>query len=95
MSTAVQHRIWHYADARGTELLVLLALATYADNAGRATPSIGGLARKARLHVDAALDILGRLERSGEVSIATEGAVTVYTIAAATRSSLPTRGDQP
>lgn len=95
MSTAVQHRIWHFADARGTELLVLLALATYADNSGRAMPSIGLLAKKARLRIDATLDILRRLERSGEVTVTTSrGSLDVYTIAAATRTAMPTRGDE-
>jgi hypothetical protein len=97
VSTAVQHRIWHFSEARGTELLVLLALATYADTEGHARPSLQGLARKARLHVDAAVDILGRLERKRELTTSgghVGGSGTVYVIAAATRKAMPERSDE-
>lgn len=68
MSIRVQHRIWQFSNAAGTELLVLLALSHYADDTGRAPLlNIESFAGRVRLSVTAARDILMRLERKGEL----------------------------
>lgn len=68
MSIRVQHRIWQFSNAAGTELLVLLALSHYADDTGRAPLlNVESFAGRVRLSVTAARDILMRLERKGEL----------------------------
>jgi hypothetical protein len=49
MSVKVMTRVWEHSRARHAELLVMLALADWSDDAGVSYPSIPKLARKARL----------------------------------------------
>jgi hypothetical protein len=70
MSAAATGKVWERSKARGTELLVLLAVADYAHDDGRdAWPTIETLATKSRLSVRAVWDILRRLQVAGELEV--------------------------
>ena len=49
MSISVMTRVWKESPAKGSELLILLALADFADDDGVSWPSVETLAQKARL----------------------------------------------
>ncbi len=51
MSVRVLSRVWEESKAKGGKLLVLLAIADFTDDKGRAWPSVPTLARKARLSI--------------------------------------------
>ena len=69
MSVAMLSRVWRQSKTRGGPLLVLLAIADFANDAGQAWPSVKTLAAKSRLSERETRYILRRLERSGEVKI--------------------------
>lgn len=61
-------RVWDEAtDIRGGDLLVLLALADFADDEGRCWPSVATIAKKARLTERQAYRSLKALEASGHL----------------------------
>lgn len=66
-------RAWRYSRHRGRELLVLLAIADYADDTGVAWPSVRTLAQKARVGESTAHRIIAALMRSGELEVTTQG----------------------
>ena len=77
-------RVWDDSQARGTGLLVMLAIANYAkaDGSG-AWPAIGTLARDCRLSVRAIQDIIRRLDAAGELRVergAGPSGVNLYTV---------------
>ena len=68
MSLAAQQGVWARARAERLDLLVLLALADYADEDGRnAGPAIEALAIRVRLPVEELITALHRLEEAGEL----------------------------
>ena len=70
MSQRAQSLVWERSRAKGSPLLVLLAIADYARNDGRdAWPSTQTLAKRARLTDRATLLILHTLEQAGEILI--------------------------
>ncbi len=70
MAVRVMHWVWeHAAEVQGNDLLVLLALADWANDDGICWPSIPRLATKARVSVRTAQYIVQRLEARGYVSI--------------------------
>jgi len=70
MSQRAQSLVWERSRAKGSQLLVLLAIADYARNDGRdAWPSAQTLAKRARLTDRATLLILHALEQMGEILI--------------------------
>jgi DNA-binding MarR family transcriptional regulator len=74
MSIKIMSMIWENGpDDRG-ELLVLLALADFADDRGRCWPSIATIARRARMTARSAQRILRKLEADGAVEISTGAA---------------------
>lgn len=73
MSIRVMSRIWDDGPDDREELLVLLALADFADDAGRCYPSMASVARKARLSERGAQKIVRRLEAAGWVIVETGG----------------------
>lgn len=74
MSVRVMSWLWEHSPARGSELLMLLALADYGDDAGRnAYPSVTSLARKCRLGERAAQKVVGRLTEKGWLVVEQEG----------------------
>jgi DNA-binding MarR family transcriptional regulator len=59
--------IWKHSQARGADLLVLLALGDFANDERESFPSLKVLADKARLSVRGACKVLDKLERAGEI----------------------------
>jgi hypothetical protein len=69
MSVRTMARVWDCSRHGGTELLMLLAIADFADDEGRAYPSVGTLADKCRMSPRNANMLLARLRESGELEI--------------------------
>jgi ribosomal protein S30 len=70
MSAHATGQVWKHSRAKGSPLLVLLAIADIADEQGRnAWPSPEHLAEKSRMTARAMRLILHRLERDGELTI--------------------------
>jgi len=65
-------RVWDYSKQEGTKLLLLLALADFARDDGRAWPSVKTLAKKARCGKRNAQYILREIAKDGEIAIAKE-----------------------
>jgi Helix-turn-helix domain len=73
MSVTVMSRVWQLSAAKGTELLLLLAIADFADDAGRAFPSVHTLSEKVRLTERPVRYLLRKLERMGELKTTVAG----------------------
>lgn len=69
MSIGIMANVWKHAEHEGGTLLILLALADYANQDGIAWPSIKNLASKARLSERQTQSILRDLEKAGEIKI--------------------------
>lgn len=69
MSIRVMTHVWATSPSRGSSLLVLLAVADYADDDGRAFPSMTTLAQKARLSRRHAQRVVHDLEDAGQLLI--------------------------
>lgn len=70
MSVTAISRVWERSRAKGSELLVLLAIADYADDEGRnAWPSVQKLADKSRMTERGVRDVLRRLADDGELAV--------------------------
>lgn len=69
MSVRALTRVWQQSQAKGGDLLVLLAIADFANDTGDAYPSIRTLAIKSRLAERNVQRAIRRLQRSGELSI--------------------------
>ena len=67
MSIKIMSRVWSHSQQRGGELLVMLALADFANDAGESWPSVPTLAQKARLTERQTQRVLKNLEESGEL----------------------------
>ncbi len=61
--------VWAASMAQSGELLVLLAIADFSNDEGIAFPSVGTLAKKARLSPRQVKRILSRLQRMGELKV--------------------------
>lgn len=68
MSVRVMSAIWDGAEADGTMLLLLLALADYSNDAGLCWPSVATLARRIRRGRRQTYDLLAEAERRGLVT---------------------------
>ena len=68
MSVDVMSRVWKHSTQRGGALLVLLALADFADDDGYAWPAVPTIAAKARMTERNARYVLRELEASGEIA---------------------------
>jgi Helix-turn-helix domain len=62
-------RVWEHSTHSGSELLMLLAISDFADDDGRAYPSVQTLATKCRMSARNANHLLARLRDSGELEI--------------------------
>src|SRR5262249_49593079 len=69
MSVRVMARVWAHSQQSGGGLLVMLALADFANDAGECWPSIPVLAQKARLTDREIRYLLPKLEVAGEVRL--------------------------
>jgi hypothetical protein len=69
MSVRTMARVWADSKHGGTDLLMLLAIADFADDDGNAYPAVGTLAAKCRMKPRNATYILRALEVSGELQI--------------------------
>lgn len=69
MSIRIMSAVWEHSQAKGTELLLLLALADYANDKGEAWPSISTLARKCRVGIRQVLRMIQRLEERDEITV--------------------------
>lgn len=69
MSNEALTAVWKHSPARGGKLLVMLALADYADEHGWSYPSVGTLAKKARLSVRAVQFAIRTLVEEGQLKI--------------------------
>ena len=65
MSIDVMSWVWKHADVSGATLLILLALADYANHNGICWPGVAALAEKSRVSERYVRDLLGDLERDG------------------------------
>lgn len=73
MSIRIMAKVWDNGPEDRAELLVLLALADFANDEGRCWPSMSGIAQKARITERGAQKIVRRLEETGWLKIATGG----------------------
>lgn len=69
MSVRMISRVWDYSTQKGNDLLMLLAIADFADDDGNAYPSVQRLATKCRMLQRNANKILANLRESGELEI--------------------------
>ena len=69
MSVSTMARVWATSDHAGTELLMLLAIADFSDDDGRAYPAVGTLAKKCRMTDRNARMILANLRDTGELVV--------------------------
>lgn len=69
MSVRMLSRVWELSTHGGTELLMLLAIADFADDDGYAYPSVPKLAVKCRMKPRNANYILASLQASGELEV--------------------------
>jgi DNA-binding MarR family transcriptional regulator len=67
MSVKVMARVWAHSQRKDGELLVMLALADFANDAGESWPSLKVLAQKARLTTRQVCKVLDKLEAEGEL----------------------------
>lgn len=97
MSVRVMSWVWEHGPADQTELLVLLALADFSDDAGRCFPSMASIARKARFTERGARGVVRRLEAAGWLTVQVNGGrggANRYQIARANPEP-ETRNDKP
>jgi len=69
MSVRTMARVWAESKHSGTHLLMLLAIADFADDDGNAYPAVGTLATKCRMTSRNANLILAALKTSGELDV--------------------------
>jgi hypothetical protein len=69
LSIKVMTAVWSTSAQSGNALLILLAIADFADDAGVAWPSITTIARKARVAERTAQRIIRHLEKQGELTV--------------------------
>lgn len=69
MSVRTMSRVWEHSQHAGSDLLMLLAIADFADDAGNAYPAVSTLAEKCRMTPRNANLILANLRKTGELII--------------------------
>jgi hypothetical protein len=69
MSVRIAARVWAQSQSAGSELLMLLAIADFADDEGRAFPSVPTLARKCRMGERNAMYVLKSLQEQGQLRV--------------------------
>lgn len=69
MAISVMTTVWEASKLGGTELLLLLGIADFANQEGIAYPSVGTLAKKIRMSERNTHYLLKKLEESGELEV--------------------------
>jgi len=69
MSIKLMADVWEHADAKGSELLLLLAIADNANDSGEAWPGVKTLAKKTRLSKRNVQYLIRRLEIKGLLQV--------------------------
>lgn len=69
MSVRTMAKVWELSRHKGNDLLMLLAIADFADDEGKAYPSVSTLAEKCRMQARGANKVLATLRASGELEI--------------------------
>ncbi len=69
MSVRTMSRVWEHSQHAGSDLLMMLAIADFADDAGNAYPAVSTLAEKCRMTSRNANLILAHLRKTGELII--------------------------
>jgi hypothetical protein len=72
MSIAIMTRVWSESQHKGSELLLLLAIADNANDQGVAYPSVRTLAKKTRLSARQVKRLIKVVELSGELRVSYE-----------------------
>ncbi len=67
VSIRVMARVWEHSQSSGGQLLVLLAIADFADDHGKAWPSVSTLAKKARISERHTQKVIKQLKDMGEL----------------------------
>lgn len=80
MSIKVMTKVWASSKAKGSQLLLLLAIADFADDEGKAFPSIKTLAEKTRLSTRQTTSNVQALEKLGELRVTRSNKVNQYKI---------------
>jgi hypothetical protein len=62
-------RVWEHSQCKGSELLLLLAIADHANDDGYAFPSVATLAQKTRLSRRQVLRVIQHVEAMGELEV--------------------------
>jgi hypothetical protein len=98
MSVRTMARVWDASTHSGTELLMLLAIADFADDEGNAYPAVGTLASKCRMSPRNANFILTALRTSGELEVrANEGpkGTNRYKVVTGMKAASPLKSASP
>lgn len=69
MSVRTMARVWEHSTHAGSDLLMLLAIADFSDDDGRAYPAVPTLASKCRMTPRNANRVLAALQKSGELEV--------------------------
>ena len=69
MSVRTMAKVWEISRQSGSDLLMLLAIADFADDNGNAYPAVTTLAEKCRMTQRNANLILANLKKSGELIV--------------------------
>lgn len=70
MSIAVMSEVWNKSQHSGSELLLLLAIADFSDDHGKAYPSVSTLSNKCRMSRRNVQYVINNLKCSGELTVA-------------------------
>lgn len=73
MSIRIMTQVWAHSQQKGSALLLLLAIADFADDDGEAWPGIPTLAKKIRMSERQTVRLRQRLYESGELELVAEG----------------------
>lgn len=99
MSVRTMARVWDHSQHSGSGLLMLLAIADFADDDGRAYPAVATLATKCRMTSRNVNLILAELRKSGELEVmqnAGPRGTNMYVIRTATlKNSSPLNHSSP
>jgi len=69
MSIRVLDQVWKNTQAIGSQLIVLLAIADFAQDNGKAWPSVRTLAKKARISMRHTQKVIKQLRIMGELNV--------------------------